>query len=69
MLSGADRPIQKSIPLIEQGQALEEIRAGDPEALSAAFWCSIQGIGQNMALYPEAHCPDPDMVLSILEKR
>ena len=66
MLSEADKLIKDSVPLIVLGQELGEIRAGDPEALAVAFWCSIQGIAQHSALYPRAHLPNADMVLSLL---
>ena len=69
ILSEAEKLIKDSIPLIEQGQALGEIKRGNPEALSIAFWCSIQGIAQHAALYPEAPCPSADWVLSILENK
>ncbi|MGE8203394.1 TetR/AcrR family transcriptional regulator [Heyndrickxia sp. NPDC080065] len=69
MLSEADRLIKKSIPIIEKGQMLGEIKAGNAEALSVAFWCSIQGIAQFIALYPETPCPNADWVVSILENK
>ncbi|MEG0259223.1 MAG: TetR/AcrR family transcriptional regulator [Lysinibacillus sp.] len=69
MLSEADKLMKKSVPLIEKGQLLGEIKAGNPEALSVAFWCSLQGIAQFVALNPEAPCPEADWVVSILEKK
>lgn len=67
MLSESGRLIKKSIPIIEKGQALGEIKAGDGEALAIAFWCSIQGIAQYIALCPEAPCPNVDWIVSLLE--
>lgn len=61
--------IQKSIPIIKEGQIRGEIKEGDPEALSVAFWCSIQGIAQHIALYPSAPCPETDWLISILETK
>lgn len=69
MLTEADKLIKKSIPLIEKGQLLGEIRQGNPEALAVTFWCSIQGIAQYIALHPDTPCPNTMWILSILENK
>lgn len=69
MLTEADKLIKKSIPLIVKGQLLGEIKQGNAEALAVAFWCSIQGIAQYIALHPETPCPNTKWVISILENR
>lgn len=69
MLSEADKLIKKSVPIIEKGQLLGEIKAGNPETLSIAFWCSLQGIAQYIALNPEVPCPEADWIVSVLEKK
>jgi len=69
MLTEADKLIKKSIPLIEKGQLLGEIKQGNAEALAVTFWCSIQGIAQYIALHPETPCPDTMWILSILENK
>lgn len=69
MLTEANKLIKKSMPLIEKGQLLGEIKQGNAEALAVAFWCSIQGIAQYIALHPETPCPDTMWVISILENR
>lgn len=69
MLLEADRLIENSASLIERGQELGEIKAGNPEALAVAFWCSIQGIAQRIALYPETPCPNVEWIVSILEAK
>ncbi|MGE7946962.1 hypothetical protein [Lysinibacillus sp. NPDC093688] len=45
------------------------IKQGNAEALAVAFWCSIQGIAQYIALHPETPCPNAMWVISILENR
>ncbi|MDF2674459.1 MAG: transcriptional regulator, TetR family [Clostridiales bacterium] len=60
--------ISMSIPLIESGQKKGSIRAGNSWALSVAFWCSIQGIAQEIALHPDTPYPDPDWIVDILRK-
>ena len=57
------------VPLIEQGQREGTIREGNPVSLSLAFWSSIQGIAESIALSPELECPDPDWVVDILRKK
>jgi AcrR family transcriptional regulator len=61
--------IPKSIPFIKAGQENENIRAGDPHALSIAFWSAICGIAANMALMPDAPCPEPEWILDILRRK
>lgn len=69
MLAEADKLIKKSSSLIEKGQLLGEIKQGNVEALAVAFWCSIQGIAQYIALHPETPCSNSRWVISILENR
>jgi len=67
MLSESSRLVEYCIPLIELGQSSGEIKDGSPEALSVAFWSSLQGIAQHMALLPKTPCPEPDWIVSILK--
>lgn len=60
--------ITRSLPLIERGQRLGEIRQGDRRSLSAAFWGAITGIAQEIALDPNIPCPSPDWIIAILNK-
>ncbi|GAA0400332.1 TetR/AcrR family transcriptional regulator [Paenibacillus motobuensis] len=61
--------IQNSIPLISEGQKQGEIREGNPWALSVAFWCSLQGIAEEIALHPETPCPEADWLIDILKNQ
>ena len=61
--------IQSSIPLISEGQKQGEIREGNPWALSVAFWCSLQGIAEEIALHPETPCPEADWLIDILKNQ
>ncbi|HEY4390981.1 MAG TPA: TetR/AcrR family transcriptional regulator [Paenibacillus sp.] len=61
--------IQSSIPLISEGQKQGEIREGNPWALSVAFWCSLQGIAEEIALHPETPCPKADWLIDILKNQ
>jgi len=58
-----------SVPLIKAGQENKSIRDGDPYALSLAFWSAINGIAVNMALSPNAQCPEPEWVVDILRRK
>lgn len=60
--------IEQTVPLIEAGQRLGEIREGDPLALSGAFWCSLQGIAESFTAYPQMPCPDAEWIVDILRK-
>jgi len=60
--------INQSVPLIEKGQELGEIRSGDPLALSISFWCSIQGIAEAIALNQNRPIPKAEWILDILKK-
>ena len=58
--------IERSVPIIQQGQAVGEIRSGEPRALSLAFWGAIQGIAQQIVLLPGQPCPDAEWITDIL---
>lgn len=59
--------IAASIPVIEKGQQLGEIKQGSPEALAACFWGSIQGTAEVLANHPNISPPDPDWLVAILK--
>ncbi len=61
--------IHQSIPLIQKGQQLGEIRAGDPHILSIAFWCALQGIAESIALHSDTLVPKAEWILDILRNR
>jgi TetR/AcrR family transcriptional regulator len=61
--------IQKSADIIRAGQQAGQIREGDPVALSAAFWGSIQGICQAMALDPSLPLPKSEWIVDILRNK
>jgi AcrR family transcriptional regulator len=60
--------IHTSVSLIEKGQQEGTIKAGNPIALSAAFWCCIQGIAEQMAYNPEQPIPEPSWIVDIIRK-
>ena len=60
--------ITPSIPLIRAGQKDKTIKDGDPYALSIAFWSSINGIAEMVALLPDAPCPEPGWVIDIIRR-
>lgn len=68
-LSREVRVISDCVPLIERGQRDGTIREGNPVSLSVAFWSSIQGIAESMAMTPGLECPDPEWVVDILRKK
>lgn len=60
--------ITQSIPLIEAGQRNGSIRLGNPKALSILFWRTIQGVAEEIAIHPDAPCPEPDWIVDILRR-
>ncbi|MCL6457256.1 MAG: TetR/AcrR family transcriptional regulator [Gorillibacterium sp.] len=60
--------IELSIALIEAGQRNKTIREGNPKALSTAFWCSVQGIAEELALHPDVPTPEPTWIVDILRR-
>ncbi len=57
-----------SAELIKQGQEQGTIRAGDPLSLSYAFWSSIQGVMEQLAVNPQIPLPDPEWIMAIIKK-
>jgi AcrR family transcriptional regulator len=55
--------------IIRKGQANGTIRAGDPLALSLAFWSAIQGVAETMAMNADMPCPESEWVADILRAK
>ncbi|HWQ58600.1 MAG TPA: TetR/AcrR family transcriptional regulator [Clostridia bacterium] len=60
--------ISPTAKLMEKGQANGTIRDGDPYALAIAYWCSIQGIAERMALLPGTPCPQSNWIIDIIRR-
>lgn len=60
--------IEASVPIIEKGQTLGQFRAGDPLALSYAFWNAVQGNMEELARKEEMPVPEPHWLMAILKK-
>jgi AcrR family transcriptional regulator len=68
LLAGVDN-ITPSAQKIRQGQRNGTIRKGNPIALAASFWGAVQGIAEQMALFPDLPIPDSEWIVDILRKR
>ena len=55
--------------IVMQGQANGTIRAGDPLALSIAFWSAIQGIAETLAVHTNLPCPESAWITDILRAK
>jgi AcrR family transcriptional regulator len=55
--------------IVRQGQANGTIRAGDPLALSIAFWSAIQGIAETLAMHEHLPCPLSAWITDILRAK
>ena len=60
--------IEHSAQIIAEGQRQGVFRDGDPAELSSAFWCSVQGVMEQAAAFPESPLPDPEWLLDIIRK-
>ena len=60
--------VAMSVPYIEKGQELGEIRQGDPLTLSALFYSSIQGFAETLVARDNLKLPEKEMFLAILRK-
>lgn len=58
--------VAMSVPYIEKGQKLGEIRQGDPLTLSVLFYSSIQGFAETLVARNDMKLPDKELFLAIL---
>lgn len=61
--------ITASVPVIEKGQELGQIKKGEPLSLSLAYWGAIQGIAEVMVWYPNSPVPHFQCIVDILKER
>lgn len=61
--------IEQFVPIIEWGQQEGTIREGDPQVISNAFWCSVQGIAEQYAVNQDIDLPDAEWMVDIVRKR
>lgn len=61
--------IEVSVPLIEKGQQMGSIRAGDPRALAQFFWMTIQVAAENYALTDDIPLPEQAWIVDSLRGR
>ena len=61
--------IEPTVSLMQKGQQAGTIREGNPYALAIAFWTSIQGIAEAIALYPDSPCPDSEWLIDIIRRK
>lgn len=55
--------------IIRAGQAQGTIRAGDPIALSIAYWSAIQGIAETLAMNTQMPCPEGEWITDIVRRK
>ena len=68
LLQGLDIYTPTSM-LMKKGQANGTIREGDPYALGIAYWCAIQGIAEQLAMYPDSPCPESDWIVDMIRRK
>ena len=67
LIAGLDS-VTPLVPVVRKGQALGEIKDGDPVALILAFWGAVQGIAESFAVHPELPLPESKWVVDIVRK-
>lgn len=68
LLEGFD-PVTPLVGVVLKGQAIGQIKAGDPLALILAYWGAVQGISEAYAMSPGAPLPESGWVVDILRVR
>lgn len=68
ILAAQENRYEQTVRLIEEGQRKGEIRSGDPKALAYAYWCSIQGMAEQIAISPQTPFPKAEWFVGIIEK-
>ena len=68
MLAKLDN-ITPSAKIIRRGQKNGSIKMGDPIALAIAFWGAVQGIAEQIALFPNNIVPNSEWIVDILRRR
>ena len=58
--------VKNSVPYIEEGQRIGEIKEGTPLALSMLFWKALQGVVVELTFNPNAPCPSKEWIIDIL---
>jgi len=60
--------VEKTIAIVRKGQALGQIRSGDPRALSILFWQTLSGVALYAAFYPDAPLPEAEWIVASLRR-
>ena len=68
LLEGFD-PVTPLVEVVLKGQALGQIKKGDPLALILAYWGAVQGISESYAMSPGAPLPESGWVVDIVRAR
>jgi len=62
-------PVTPLVEVVLKGQALGQIKKGDPLALILAYWGAVQGIAEFYAMYPGMPLPESGWVVDIVRVR
>lgn len=58
-----------TVEIMRRGQKNGSIRAGDPLALTVAYWSAIQGVAETLAMYPALPCPESGWIADIIRNK
>lgn len=59
-------PVTPLVEVVLKGQAIGQIKMGDPLALILAYWGAVQGISEAYAMSPGAPLPESGWVVDII---
>ncbi|YCA45196.1 TetR/AcrR family transcriptional regulator [Bacillus sp. JZ8] len=61
-------PVMATIPLIMEGQKVNEIKQGDPVQLAVTYYAFIQGLAINKIQWEECPMPEAHLIMNIFKK-
>jgi len=61
--------LEKSVAIIEAGQARGQIRQGDPAALAILFWQALSGVALYAAVVPDGPIPEAEWIIDCIRRK
>jgi len=58
--------LERTVSIVRKGQAMGQLRSGNPEALSILFWQTLSGVALYAAFNPEAPMPEAKWIVDCL---
>jgi hypothetical protein len=68
LMSMSNIALQTFCRIVAEGQKTGEIRGGDPQEMTIAFFAAIQGIALYKLSMEDFKMPDPEILVNMLKK-